>query len=110
MSLRVRLRSAAEQDVADQALYYQEVSVELALRFLDAFDAAASLIQCSPEIGGNCEFRRPPFDAIRVWPVGGGFKNVLVFYRVLDDEIEFVRVLHGARDLDIVFGEGREQH
>lgn len=79
MSRPVRLRSAAEQDVAGLARYYQEVSVELALRFLDAFDAAVSLIQRSPEIGGNCKFHRPPLDGIRVWPVGGGFKNVLVF-------------------------------
>jgi toxin ParE1/3/4 len=103
VTLPVRLRSAAENDVAENARYLQDNSVEAAIRFLDAFDATLQLIATSPGIGGSCQFQKPLFDKIRVWPIGG-FKNYLIFYRVLPDEIEVVRVLHGARDLTTIFG------
>lgn len=32
--------------------------------------------------------------------------HALNFYRFLPDEIEVVRVIHGARDLKSIFGEG----
>lgn len=105
MSLPVRLRSAAENDVAENARYLQDKNVEAAIRFLDAFDAAIKLIASSPGIGGSCHFQNSLFDGIRVWPIGG-FKNYLIFYRELPDEVEVVRVIHGARDLTSIFGKG----
>jgi len=77
--------------------------VEAAIRFLDAFDASLSLLARSPGIGGVCRFENPLLAGIRVWSVDG-FKNYLLFYRVLADEIEVVRVIHGSRDLNSVFG------
>jgi toxin ParE1/3/4 len=101
----VRLRSAAENDVAEHARYLQDKNLEAAIHFLDAFDAALALIERSPGIGASCRFQNPLFQGMRVWPISG-FKNYLVFYRVLPDEIEVVRVIHGARDLKAIFGEG----
>jgi toxin ParE1/3/4 len=101
----VRLRGAAENDVAGHALYLQNSSVEAAVRFLDAFDATIALLGRSPEIGGTCRFQNRLFDGFRVWPIAG-FKSHLIFYRILPDEIEVVRVIHGARDLKSIFGEG----
>lgn len=37
---------------------------------------------------------------LRCWPV----RKYLIFYRPIDDGIEIVRVVHGARDLDRLFG------
>lgn len=105
MNLPVRLRSAAESDVVAHARYLEERSPLAASRFLDAFDAALALIGHSPGIGGRCRFQNPLFEGIRAWPIGG-FKSHLIFYRLLADEIEVVRVVHGARDLGLVFGEG----
>ncbi|MBI4604738.1 MAG: type II toxin-antitoxin system RelE/ParE family toxin [Planctomycetes bacterium] len=34
-----------------------------------------------------------------------GFEQHLVFYRPVEDGIEVVRVLHGARDLRAILGE-----
>jgi toxin ParE1/3/4 len=104
MSWPVRLRAAAEKDVAAHAEYIQRDSLDAALRFLDAVDAAISLLSRMPEIGGLCRFSKPHYAGLRVWPIGG-FKNYLIFYRVFSDEIEVVRVLHGARDLRVIFGE-----
>jgi len=37
-----------------------------------------------------------------VWPIKG-FKNYLIFYRPIEQGVEIVRVLHGARDMPSVF-------
>lgn len=104
MSLSVRLRAAAEQDVAALAEHIQRDSLNAALRFLDAVDATFSLLSNSPEIGGLCRFRKSHYNDLRVWPISG-FRNHLVFYRIYGEEIEVIRVLHGARDLKLVFGD-----
>jgi plasmid stabilization system protein ParE len=39
---------------------------------------------------------------LRYWPVPG-FERYLVFYVPTSARIDVVRVMHGARDLDLVF-------
>jgi plasmid stabilization system protein ParE len=56
MTLPVRLRASAEQDVAAHAEYIQRKSLNASLRFLDAADVAFTLIGNMPEIGGECRF------------------------------------------------------
>lgn len=34
------------------------------------------------------------------------FADYLIFYRRFEDRIEILRVLHGARDLEGLFGQG----
>jgi len=34
-----------------------------------------------------------------MWPVPG-FRNYLIFYRIAADDIQILRVLHAARDLE----------
>lgn len=41
---------------------------------------------------------------MRVWPIRR-FPNHLIFYRPIDGGIEVIRVLHGAQDLDAIFGD-----
>ena len=52
-----------------------------------------------PGVGGLWESDNPGLAGIRVSRIRR-FKNYLIFYRVLDDGIEVVRVLHGARDIE----------
>jgi toxin ParE1/3/4 len=89
----------AECDVVECASYLHQSNPSVAVQFLDAFDSTRSLLQEFPYLGGVCEFASPNLQGIRVWSIAG-FKNHLVFYRILPDEIEIVRVLHAARDLD----------
>ena len=104
MSLPVRLRTAAEQDVVAHAEYIQRDSLDAALRFLDAVDAAFSRLSQNPGIGGACRFAKPHYAGMRVWPVPG-FRKYLIFYRVSAEDIEVIRILHGTRDLRIIFGD-----
>jgi toxin ParE1/3/4 len=104
MSLPIRPRSAAEQDVAAHAEYIQRDSLDAAVRFLDAVDAAFWRLGQNPELGAMCRFTNPHYAGMRVWPVPR-FRKYLIFYRVTPEEVEVIRVLHGTRDLRIIFGD-----
>lgn len=56
----------------------------------------------SPEAGGLCGFTGQSRE-VRKWPVQG-FPNHLVFYRIDGDRLDVVRVLHGSRDAEPIFG------
>jgi toxin ParE1/3/4 len=99
----VKYTSSAETELVSCADYLQSHSVEAAIRFLDAFDKTVEFLKRSPLIGEVCPYPNPLFEGTRVWRIRG-FKNYLVFYRVLPDELEIVRVLHGSRDLGVLFG------
>lgn len=101
--LLAKYTSIAENDLVSCAAYLQLDSTETAIRFLEAFDRTVEFLQQSPLIGEVCPYSNPLLEGIRVWRIQK-FKNYLVFYRVLSNELEVVRVLHGSRDLDLVFG------
>ena len=47
----------------------------------------------------------PLFEDVRFIPVSR-FRKYLVFYRSIDDGIEILRILHGARDIQGLLAEG----
>lgn len=55
-------------------------------------------------IGKLCGFSNPQLSGIRQYPIRG-FKNYLIFYRATESEVEVLRVLHGARDLEAILDE-----
>jgi hypothetical protein len=61
----------------------------------------------SREAGQRCNFASDMAEGIRVWPANG-FRNPLIFYRPMNEGVEIVRVLHGARDIESLFHEGKE--
>lgn len=96
---RVERRPRARLDVLEQAIYLgEEATEEVALHFIDAVDAAFRRLAETREIGRLREFRSVRLVGLRSWPVPG-FPKHLIFYRVDEDLIEVVRVVHGARDL-----------
>jgi len=98
-SRRVERRPRARLDVLEQATYLgEEATEELALRFVDAVDAALRRLADTPEIGRLRQFRSPRLAGLRSWPVPG-FPKHLIFYRVDEDLVDVIRVIHGARDL-----------
>ena len=93
---------SADRDVDEQIDYYfSRQSVETAFRFLDAVKESIRQIVTTPGIGGHYEGAPTSIQGLRVCRVKG-FKNHLIFYRIREDSIEVVRVVHGARDLDEV--------
>lgn len=77
----------------------------MALRFIEAVDAAFRRLADTPEIGRLREFRNQRLAGLRSWPVPG-FEKHLIFYRVDEESVEIVRVVHGARDLALALEDG----
>ena len=95
----------ALRDLEGQIDYFKRDSIEVADRFLDAIEETFRFLLANREVGQFCHFRSPHADGTRVWPVHG-FRNHLVFYRPKAEGIDVVRVLHGARDIEALFGAG----
>jgi toxin ParE1/3/4 len=92
--------SAAEQDLADIALYLdREAGAEVAQRFIDALDATCALLDAHPYLGPARRLR-PQVRSLRV----AGFRNYLVFYEPSREGIKILRILHGMRDLNRLIG------
>ncbi|MCA9059475.1 MAG: type II toxin-antitoxin system RelE/ParE family toxin [Planctomycetaceae bacterium] len=74
-----------------------ENNVTAAAELLDAVDEVCNRFGQQPHIGRSRDDLLP---GIRVFPVK---KNYAVFYRVHDDAVEIVRVVHAARDFNRLF-------
>lgn len=90
MTLGVRLRSEAEQDLSDAAAWYEEQLPGLGHQFLDEVLAAFSSITEAPLMYPVIH-RNARRALIRRFPFG-------VYYLVENTAIVVVAVMHGSRD------------
>jgi toxin ParE1/3/4 len=97
----------AESDLDEESEYLGRDDPALAERFLSAAKATFVDLAATPGLGRLREFRSARLRGLRSWRIRS-FENWLVFYRVVDETVEIVRVLHGARDLDAAFDEDRD--
>ena len=105
MTPNVSVRPQARDDIDDQAEYLMvNATTEIALRFLAAVDSTITLIARQPYMGVRSEYLRDPLMETRFQPVSG-FQKHLIFYRPIENGIEVLRVIHGARDLHVVLGD-----
>ena len=96
MAYTFAVTSTAETDYLDIWLYIAQDSVANADGFIDLLHSKHAIILSQPLIGTP----RPDFGAeVRSNPVG----HYTLFYRLHDERIELLRVLHGARDLPRLF-------
>jgi toxin ParE1/3/4 len=73
-------------------------SLETADRFVAAAQKTVELLSRMPGLGTRWESNHSRLADLRFFPVAG-FPKHLVFYRPLEDGLNLVRVLHGARDI-----------
>jgi len=103
MRRHVVVRPVAERDLDEQAEYLAvQRSVEVSVRFYHAAEDTFQLLANQPEIGRRAEYRSPLLSGMRTFPMKR-FPKHLVFYRPLEDGVEIIRVLHGARDIESLF-------
>jgi toxin ParE1/3/4 len=100
---RVVKRAAAEFDLDEIAAYLQQRSPYVAIRFLQATDVAFQRLAGMPGMGSPSESDHPALAGLRLWSIRG-FEKYVILYRPLDDGVEIVRVVHGAQDLEGLFG------
>lgn len=93
-----KLPRAESDPIGCYAYLGEEASTQSADRFLLAVEKTLTLIARSPGIGANYRTNNRELAGLRSLAVTK-FKRNILFYRVFDDRIELVRVLHGARDI-----------
>ena len=93
-----RLSGPAEADLLNIWLFIAENNLGAADRQLDTIVETMLLLAENPMMGRS---RNELGNNLRSIPVG----NYLVIHRPIEDGIEVVRILHGARDLTALFGE-----
>ena len=101
MKLVCSISGRAEADLTHHyRWYWDHASVEVAERFLAAFDATMQRLAKVPSLGRPRHFRAAELHGVRSLLIGGGFDSHLVFYRVAGHTLNIERVMHGARDLE----------
>jgi toxin ParE1/3/4 len=94
---RVTRRPLAAADILDIWLYIAEDSIEQADRWVDRLDEKLRLLATQPLMG---RAREELAAGLRSFPFG----RYVIFYVPIDQGVDVVTVLHGARDIDAVFG------
>lgn len=101
---RILRREAAKRDLVAQWVWYAEnAGIETADRFLEAAEESLILLARNPAVGCTSRFARKELQGVRHSPVTGAFHRILLFYFPLREGIDLLRVVHGARDLDLLF-------
>lgn len=90
---------AADRDLEEIAVFLGRDSMSAADRFVDAAHRAFQHILDMPMLGSKVLAYDPVLTDLRRGRIAR-FPNHLIFYRIIDESIEIVRILHGARDID----------
>jgi len=93
---RYRLSEQSRLDLEDIWLYIASNNLTAADRFIDELVGKFQTLAAQPGIGPK---RDELGESLRSFPVG----NYVIFFRVLPDGIEVVRILSGFRDIPNVF-------
>lgn len=104
MTYEIFKRPQAERDIEECFVYIAEENLDTAVYFLVAVEDSLEQLAEFPFIGSKRTFQNPRFQAIRMWRVKG-YPDYLIFYQIIDDRIEIIRVVHGSRDIDEMFGD-----
>lgn len=92
---QVTRRPLAETDILEIWDYIANDSLAAADRWVDRLDGQFRVLATQPMMGRARDELAP---GVRSFPFG----RYVAFYMPLDDGIDVVRVLHGARDIDAV--------
>jgi toxin ParE1/3/4 len=98
MSHSVIVRDRATQDLRRLANYIlANGNREVAERFLESAEYTFNQLALTPNMGRFLMLL--DLQTIRQWRIKN-FKDYLIFYRVDSDQVDVLRVLHGAIDLE----------
>ncbi|MBD2501894.1 type II toxin-antitoxin system RelE/ParE family toxin [Anabaena azotica] len=103
----IKKRPQAIRDLIDLATYIAQDNLDVSDRFLAAAEATFKQLAKTPGIGRICQFVHPSLTEIRQISIKG-FNKYLIFYRITESEVDILRVIHGARDIEAIFNEDLE--
>lgn len=99
MMAKINKHPIVIRDLIEQATYIAEDNLDASDRFLMAAEDTFKFLGTMPAIGRLSGFTHARLADVRQYAIKG-FKSFLIFYRVTDDGVDVLRVLHGARDLE----------
>lgn len=94
----VTFTTAARSDLRDIALRIAEYSFRRSISYVDEIETRCRGIADFPRVGAP----RPQWGTDVRMIVHGKY---LIVYRPREDEVQILRIVHGARDLDALFAE-----
>lgn len=100
---RVYRRPQARTDVLGIVEYIAIVNPDAAYQFIEAVRETEEMLLTMPRMAPASSFGFQRFPDMRHRSVKG-FDNYLIFYQPMEHGLDIVRVLHGARDLERLFG------
>ncbi|MCC5636397.1 type II toxin-antitoxin system RelE/ParE family toxin [Nostoc sp. CHAB 5844] len=103
----IKKRPQVIRDLIDLATYIAQDNLDISDRFLTVAEATFQQLAKTPAIGKQCQFVHPNLADIRRISIKG-FKKYLIFYRINESEVDILRVIHGARDIESIFEEDLE--
>jgi toxin ParE1/3/4 len=95
---RYLINILASQDLQAIADYFADNNLEAGERFFRTFDRKCRQLITFPDSGKS-------YSAIRPDLRGLSLEGYVVFYRILDDGVEILRVVSGRRNLSSLFEE-----
>jgi toxin ParE1/3/4 len=103
---RILLHDEAKADLEGIADYIARDNYRAAQMIFTAVWEATVQLARMPGLGRIREFESPELADLRSWVIKG-YENYLIFYRPVPGGIAVMRILHGARDLEGIFGPQR---
>ena len=88
----------ASQDITEITEYFAEYNIEAGERFLRAFDRKCKQLVTFPNSGKSYAEIRPGLRGLSL-------DGYVIFYRLLDNGIEILRVVSGRRNFPSIFDE-----
>lgn len=102
MKVSFHVEARAFRDLIEHAAYFRDRSERAMTRFVSSAVQTIHGLAETPGLGAVREFRSAKLQDIRAWRVAG-FPKYLIFYRVAQDGVRILRVLHSARDIEAIF-------
>jgi plasmid stabilization system protein ParE len=78
--------------------YVERAGEQVAWGFQAALDTSLVKLSVRPDLGRPRHFRHRDLSGLRSFPLELPFENFLIFYRVTDEAVQAVRLMHGARN------------
>ena len=101
MTHRILITPLANQDIDAHVNYLRVYNEKAAFCLFDAIRLTLTQISKIPKIGVSYPLQNSRLAGLRKWHVKD-FSNYIIFYLEKPEQIEVVRILHGARDIRVV--------
>ena len=95
-------RSNVDDELTEIFCLIAQDKIEPAERFLVVAEESFRRLAQTPHLGCVFETQRPRLAGIRFYPMPSPYRNYLIFYRILPDVVDIIKVVAGMRNLEFV--------